>query len=288
VSGRATEWSFQFENPGPTSTAEAPCELLIMFPPRLGGARQRARLTGSWSALVEPDGTMLVTGLSARLSSFPFPLPDPKSQELHWRDTGQLTATLGTPPSDPTLARKLPRPNTGRIDPKTGITQITWGFWVHSLELAALDIDPVPVLLTETGFQQKDTGTLVLAGGGIVTAGVFRAVLLINAKVAAPKPTLTVSVPDVLLQLPRTNTVTVTYTMPTPPPAGAAAISFNLTGTNTGNPPGTVSITTPVTIPAAGGTARATLTVTGSASNANLIVDVQGGGLSASGRGRVQ
>jgi hypothetical protein len=163
-----------------------------------------------------------------------------------------------------------------------------WGFFVHSPELAALDVDPVPVLLSETGFRQKDTGALVLAGSGIVTVGIFRAVLLLSSNAAKPKPTLTVSVPDVVLQLPRTNTVTVRYTVPAPPPAGTPAVSFALTGTNTGNPPGTVAITTPVTIPATGGTAPATLTVTGSASNANLIVDVSGGGLSASGRGRVQ
>lgn len=280
-SEKATEWSFRFENGASGSETTAQCDFLIVFPPHLGGFRQRAQLCGEWTALIEPDGDLYVTDLKAELSSFPFPLIDQETEEVHWVDTGRLEVSLMDPPLDKALAAKLGVPNTGEIDFDTGAARVTWGFQVHSPELYALDLDPIPIVLTEVGFLDRKSAEFHLAGTGLVTAGLFTGLFLLCGNPAKPVCTLNVSVPNPLSN--GANTVTIRYTET--PPSGTA-VTFNLSGIVFAGGGGTATIpaTTTITAP---GTARVTLTLTGVRTGATVNVTASGGGQSDTGGAKV-
>lgn len=282
-SEKATEWSFRFENGAAGSETTAQSDFLIVFPPHLGGFRQRAQLCGEWTALIEPDGDLYVTDLRAELSSFPFPLFDPETEEIHWVDTGRLEVTLMDPPLDKSLAAKLGVPNTGEVDFDTGVARVTWGFQVHSPQLHALDIDPIPIVLTEVGFLDRKSAELHLAGTGLVTAGLFTGVFLLCGNPAKPVCTLSVSMPNPVSN--GANTVTIRYTET--PPSGTP-VTFNLSGliVNLGGVRGTATV--PATVSVTGpGTATATLTLARARANSTVRVTASGGGQSANASSRV-
>ncbi len=203
--------------------------LLIRFPPRMGGGSCTARLFGTWTAMFEPDGDFEIVEADLTISSIRVPLPIPKTDDWRWVDTGRMTVFLNDVDIEKGLKRHIGPLNCGHIDYETGFTKLTWGMLIHSPELAALEIDPVPMVFSELGFYDAKTGRLDTAGPGIVTGGLFEELVALSSNGGTPPPvpvvppsvlTVTINPNPLAAPPPRGRRATVTITETPAPPNG--------------------------------------------------------------------
>jgi hypothetical protein len=218
ISSDATEWYFRFDNSSPGSRGAASCDVELRLNEPYGSEPVNARLTGSFSALIEPNGDLYLADFDAELSSFEVLLQDSAGNTYPY-DVGRLSLALDRCPPDPDPGSRLPRANAGYIDLETGSTQLTWSVYADSPQLRAIEWNPMGLTVSESGHLDPHTLSWRCNGVGVVTSGELEttAMKIINAM--GPTPKLTMEVPPTV---PSEGTVPINLKYRVTQPLGSA------------------------------------------------------------------
>jgi hypothetical protein len=230
VSNSATEWYFRFENGSPGSRGVASCDVDLWLNEPYGSDPVEARLTGSFSALIEPNGDLHLADFDAELSSFEVLLQDSAGKTYPY-DVGRLSLALDRRPFDRDPGGRLPRPNTGYVDLETGFSQLTWSVYAYSPQLRAIDWDPIRLMVNESGHLDLHTLKWPCQGIGVVTSGELESTRIEIANGIGPTPKLTVEVPPTVRSRDRTP-IKIKYrdTVPLDAPRPDRPETFELSG----------------------------------------------------------